>query len=89
MDPRLKDSKAIEYTKAVAVQMARELVESANWDLLISKVTPEFGKILEAAANGELIVPEKSSQREIVKFIWRLYVADRWLRKEWLAAKDS
>ena len=89
VDPRLKDSKAIEYTKAVAVQMAKELVESANWDLLISKVTPEFGKILEAAANGELIVPEKSSQREIVKFIWRLYVADRWLRKEWLAAKDD
>ena len=89
VDPRLKDSKAIEYTKAVAFQMAEELSKSDNWELLVSKVTPEFEAILEAAANGELCVPEKSSQREIVKFIWRLYVADRWLRKEWLMAKDD
>lgn len=89
VDPRLKDSKAIEYTKAVAVQMAKELSQSDNWELLVSKVTPEFEAIMEAAANGELCVPEKSSQREIVKFIWRLYVADRWLRKEWLTAKGD
>lgn len=89
VDPRLEDSIAIEYTKEVGIQMAKELSQSDNWELLVSKVTPEFGVIMEAAANGELCVPEKSSQREIVKFIWRLYVADRWLRKEWLTAKDD
>ena len=89
VDPKLEKSKAIEYTKTVAVQMAGELSQSVNWNLLLSKVTPEFREILNAAADGELQVPEKSSRREIVKFIWRLYVADRWLKKEWLSAKDE
>ena len=85
VDPALQDYKAVEYTRAVGTQMALELLNSDNRELLFGMITPEFRQTLSSISRGEFVIPEGSSQREIVKFIWRLYVADRWLSKEWLS----
>lgn len=85
VDPALRDYKAVEYTKALGTQMALELLNSDNRELLFGMITPEFRQTLSSISRGEFVIPEGSSQREIVKFIWRLYVADRWLSKEWLS----
>ncbi|WP_133064796.1 hypothetical protein [Corynebacterium hadale] len=85
VDPNLDKYKAVEYTRAIGSQMALELSRSENRELLFGLITPEFKQTLHSIAQGDFVIPEGSSQREILKFVWRLYVADRWLNKEWLS----
>lgn len=84
VDPVLDTYRAKEYTESLARELAKELLESPHAAYLKNKVKPEFWAIIEEFPDGTLRVPESSSRREMIKFIWRLYVANRWLTKDWM-----
>lgn len=84
VDPALDTYRAKEYTETLGRELARELLDSPHANVLKAKVKPKFWEAVEAFPDGELQIPEKSSRREMLKYIWRLYVANRWLAKDWL-----
>lgn len=84
VDPVLDTYRAKEYTESLGRELAREIVGSPYSEILKSKVKPEFWGAVEEFSDRVLNVPENSSRREMLKFIWRLYVANRWLAKDWM-----
>lgn len=76
--------RAYEYTAQAGRDLAQLLVQSPRWDLLKSKIKDSVVAAIEQTATEEFTIPEGSSQREFLKILWRLYVADVWLSKTWL-----
>lgn len=84
VDPILDTYRAKEYTESLGRELARELLDSPHVETLKDKVKPEFWAAIEQFPDGVLQIPENSSRREMLKFIWRMYLANRWLTKDWL-----
>lgn len=84
VDPALDTYRAKEYTETLGRELARELIDSPHAEILKAKVKPEFWSAIADFREGTLQIPENSSRREMLKYIWRLYVANRWLAKDWM-----
>jgi hypothetical protein len=76
-----------EFSTKLTVQLAREITASDRRDLFASLLdAPVWEALRTAASRGEVVVPEGMVRMELVKYFWRVYVADIWLSRQWLPA---
>lgn len=76
-----------EYSTTLATQLAQEITASDRQGLFASLIDQPVWAALEiAAATGRLDVPDGMSRMELIKYFWRIYVADVWLSRRWLPA---
>lgn len=76
-----------EFSTQLAVQLAREILAGDRQDLFASLLDHSVWEALQTAASrGEVVVPEGMVRMELVKYFWRIYVADIWLSRQWLPA---
>lgn len=76
-----------EFSTTLAVQLAGEIMASDRRDLFASLLDVAVWEALQTTASrGEVVVPDGMIRMELVKYFWRVYVADVWLSRQWLPA---
>ncbi|QNE89951.1 hypothetical protein H0194_02655 [Corynebacterium incognita] len=89
IDPNLKYVKPVEYTQRMAKELAAEITVDPGYPFIREKLSPEFREVVSKAAEGEFVIPRGSSQRQIVKYIWRTYVSLTWWNKSWMGLRSD
>jgi hypothetical protein len=86
-DPRRNlPGRPTEFSTTVAAEMARTIMAGDRAPLYASLLTAEVWDALEPAAKGHVEAPASMSRLQLVKYLWRIFVADVWLSRQWIPA---
>jgi len=73
-----------EYSKDALIEMSSHLVNSSNFDNLCMHLTDDMVSAIELAARNEISIPRNMSERLLIKYVWRVCMADVWLSGNWI-----
>lgn len=64
--------------------LARELMSSPYYDYIEAFMSTELRRVVWAWSNNNREVYRNRTHRQTLSLVWRLYVAEVWLSKEWI-----
>lgn len=86
-DYRRDGSAPSAYDSSMIDALCREIVSSPRWDKLSPMLTKTMYQSITSSAQeleGWQFTEQAYTTKEFAKYVWRVYVADKWLSRDWM-----